>query len=385
MKSMIKISLMLIFCLVFCNVFGNEHVEALNDTNNNSSHISSSDDAGVFAEMNFGKSVFTHGEIMIMSIRLRGDFEKFKTNSISFEIYYDESSFELITKDPDKDIRDGYIDFTVKSDSKKALKVLFAEMNKGIELKNGANVLTIKFKVKENALIGERIFRLSKPYAITSVDSNTVLKVNGGKDFLSKVDIVSKDKKAKKEFTDIPQNHWSKQNIDLLVEREVIKGMTDTTFEPNGELTRAQFATFLVKALELDFIKYNNEFSDVKKGDWFDDIIATAVKNKVVKGMGNGNFAPNELLTREEMCAMIINAYEYMTGNDSKVELVKYNNTFKDMKNVSNWAQDTVKSAYILGIIKGITNEEFYPHNKALREQAAAITVKLLEKGNLLN
>ncbi|MDP4180743.1 MAG: S-layer homology domain-containing protein [Bacillota bacterium] len=347
----------------------------------------------VVPDIKFGKQTYYPGDTFTVSLRLTGDsLNDFSTNGVEFVLEYDHFNLELASSNTDKDLRNSYINYTNKfnylnkSDNKQNIRVAYMNISKSIALKNGANVLNIKFKVKDNAQPGIKRFVL-KPVQLVDNKYN-VFHVNNDEAFVRTLEILPKDSKKPsaglKTFNDVELKHWAKEYIDKLVERKVILGVDSSNFKPKNNVTRAQFAAFIVRALELDLLEYNGEFKDVKSGDWYDKIVATAVKSKIIEGVGAGKFEPNSFVTREQMCAMIIRAYEYINGLETKDQISKYKNRFKDIKEVSSWAQDCVKAANVLGIVNGMTDTKFVPKSNSLREQAAAIIYKFLKASDLV-
>ena len=107
---------------------------------------------------------------------------------------------------------------------------------------------------------------------------------------------------------------------------------------------------------------------------WYGNIVQTAANANIVSG-SDGNFSPNDSITRQEMTKMIIEALKYKTGKtytSGKID------GFKDNKQISSWAVEYVKVANELGIIKGLTDDIFGPDELATRAQAVVIIKRLL-------
>lgn len=100
--------------------------------------------------------------------------------------------------------------------------------------------------------------------------------------------------------------------VARLIALGVIAGYPDGTFKPEGEITRAEFATVVVKALGLadvaDYSKAANKFSDVKATDWFAGFVNVAASQGIIKGYGDGKFGPNNKVLFEEAVTMIVRA-----------------------------------------------------------------------------
>ncbi len=183
-----------------------------------------------------------------------------------------------------------------------------------------------------------------------------------------------------KTFTDI-KDHWAREDIELMASRHIAQGMTETTFVPNGDVTRAEFATFLVRALGLTAEKDgdNSSFVDVALESWYAPYIEAAYDAGLVKGMSETTFAPNANITREEMATMIMRAYNSLTGEDYTKMITTKQIRFQDESKISSWAHQAVVVANDLDIIKGMTIHTFEPKSKATRAQSAVMIKRLLQ------
>ena len=100
------------------------------------------------------------------------------------------------------------------------------------------------------------------------------------------------------------ENHWAKDEISELYEKGVVSGISDTSLGLDDSVTRAQFASLIVRALDLDITSYKGEFKDVSNDDWYADQLQTAYDNNLLSGY-DGNMSPNDNITREEMAAIL--------------------------------------------------------------------------------
>lgn len=168
--------------------------------------------------------------------------------------------------------------------------------------------------------------------------------------------------------------------IEALAAKEIVKGTTPTTFSPGNNLTRAQFAIILARALELPKAEYQGTFSDVPKNlDWAVSEIEAAAKAGITTG-SNGKFRPYEFISREQMATMIIRAIEYKDA--SILEGVTTDVKFADAASISDYAKANVDYAAGLGIIGGKTidgKKVFDPKASATRGQASKMVYYLLE------
>jgi hypothetical protein len=182
-----------------------------------------------------------------------------------------------------------------------------------------------------------------------------------------------------KSFGDVSNSSYAKESIEVLASRSIIQGKSESTFAPEADVTRAEFAVLLSRALNLSKDNYKGTFSDVPTSlSWANSDIEAAFRAGIVKG-SNGKFNPNDSITRQEMATMIIRAVEHqkkdlLTGVNGSL-------TFKDTGSISGYAKNYVALAVDLGIIKGVNNgTEFAPKENASRAQTAVMLYRVLEK-----
>lgn len=154
--------------------------------------------------------------------------------------------------------------------------------------------------------------------------------------------------------------------------------MSDNTFAPLKEVTRAEFITMIVRAFDLLDVKSSAAFSDVKASDWSYGYIASGVKNGLINGVGNGKFDPNRAITREEMAIIVSNTLKKFKGksvSDTNAALAN----FKDQATIAAYGKEAVALLTQEGIVQGLTAETFGPKNIANRAQAAVIIDRMLK------
>lgn len=188
----------------------------------------------------------------------------------------------------------------------------------------------------------------------------------------------------KKTFADL-NGHWAKDDIELLASKLVVKGVTESSFAPDEKITRAQFASLLVRSLGLSEDKLSNKFSDVSLSAWYAGAVGAASKAGLIEGYADGTFRPGAAITREQMAAMTAKAIAFagkVPVNTSNTELL---NTFKDQQFISGWAQQSVALNLQLGIIQGSSDNNFSPSDNATRAQSAVILKRLLQYLKFIN
>lgn len=189
-----------------------------------------------------------------------------------------------------------------------------------------------------------------------------------------------------KTFSDIA-GHWAKADIEKMASRHVVQGMSESVFAPDADVTRAQFATLLLKALgyEPDAAPSGSVFSDVPKGAWYAGAVEAAYARGLVSGVGNGKFAPTEKITREQMAVMITRAVK-LAGKGSSLTPAQISEALKpyaDQAAVSSWAREGVAAAVKAGIVKGRTASTIVPQGKATRAEAVVMLRHFLEAADI--
>ena len=188
-----------------------------------------------------------------------------------------------------------------------------------------------------------------------------------------------------KSFIDVKSSHWANEYVDILLGKHITEGVDQNHFAPEEAVTRAQFAAFIVKTLDIELeTNHRGIFKDVESNSWYELYVESAAKAGLIEGVGDNNFAPNKEITREEMTVMIMRAYSHISDINIGEEAKRSTAKFDDVDKVSNWALDYMLAAQANGIISGMTDTTLEPRGTASRAQAAKLLVKLLNKDESL-
>lgn len=190
-------------------------------------------------------------------------------------------------------------------------------------------------------------------------------------------------KKAQR-FPDVADNHYAKSSIEKLAARSVINGFEDGTFRPNDTVTRAEFATMLVRALGLKDTTVHGAppiFVDIRTTDWHHNVVTTSYQAELISGKGEGRFAPQDLITQQEMAAMIARAHKYAGGSDAltALEQAELLGQLAKSEAIAPWARTSVALTFKQGILTGPTLTSFDPTRTADRAMAADMLYHLLD------
>lgn len=192
-----------------------------------------------------------------------------------------------------------------------------------------------------------------------------------------------------KSFEDT-NGHWAQNDIEQLAAKQIVSGVTASSFAPQRSVTRAEFAAMLVRALGLQIVGSAAEiaFSDVAQGVWYEEAVVTAASYGLVKGNADGTFRPLDNITREQMAVMAGNALTFAANAGLQVKQGSDPSAaggFHDEGLIHAWALGIVKQAVAVGIIVGKGSADtFAPLDSATRAEAAAIIIRLLQAVQLL-
>lgn len=176
------------------------------------------------------------------------------------------------------------------------------------------------------------------------------------------------------QFTDVPEGAWYHDYVYDLVYRGVVNGMTATTYEPEGKLTRAQFVKLLACSLEeaetLKTYEGQHPFTD-SEGHWAETYIAWAKDKGIVEGVSATEFDPEAPITREQM-ATIFGRYALKQGIELPKDAAPAE-SFPDADKISEYAREFVELMRIAGILNGYEDGTFRPQGNATRAEAAKL------------
>ncbi|SDI03259.1 S-layer homology domain-containing protein [Alteribacillus persepolensis] len=169
-------------------------------------------------------------------------------------------------------------------------------------------------------------------------------------------------------FSDVDDDYWAKDDIDFLVEENIINGFEDGSFRPSEPVKRQQAASMLTQALGLES-ENNPGYSDIEPDDATYDAIAAVTEAGIFSGK-NGEFNPNDSLTRAQMAKVMTVAYD-LSGEAAE--------DYADVDS-SHWAYDYVSAVTANGIASGYEEDNtFRPSNETTRAQFAVFMTSALQ------
>ncbi len=186
-------------------------------------------------------------------------------------------------------------------------------------------------------------------------------------------------KENDKSFTDI-SDHWAKDNIDFVTQRELFIGTGGTEFSPQSGMTRAMFAAVIGRLYERSYGMLQSEsshnFTDVDYDAYYGVYVDWSAENNIITGVGGGLFEPDREITRQEMAAILyrfakfLNALPESTSN----AVLEY----PDSADIEGWAKEAAAFCQQAVIITGRDNGNFVPKGTATRAEVAAILQRFI-------
>lgn len=175
----------------------------------------------------------------------------------------------------------------------------------------------------------------------------------------------NKDKETNAGRFSDTENHWAREYINALADKNAVSGYSDNSFKPDNYVTRAEFIKMAVELFDING-ETDEVFSDVAEDAWYKPYVGRAVGAGAVKGY-NGSFKPDEYITRQD-AAVILDRILGGAGDAAAV-------TFEDAAEISGYAAEAVGRLCAEGILQGYDNK-FNPRADITRGETAAMLYK---------
>ena len=180
-------------------------------------------------------------------------------------------------------------------------------------------------------------------------------------------------------FSDVRTSDWYYEGVQYVYDHGMMNGMDADRFAPNETTTRGMIVTVLHR-LEGTPAAKGVHFSDVKDGMWYADAVGWASAKGIVNGYGNGKFGPADIITREQMAAIL---YRYADYQNNRISGRANLSSYSDAAQISSYAVDCMSWANAVGLITGVTNTTLVPKGSATRAQVAVILMRFCR--NVMN
>lgn len=182
-------------------------------------------------------------------------------------------------------------------------------------------------------------------------------------------------------FDDIV-GRWSQKSIDDLASRKILSGVGEDKFEPERNISRAEFVTAIVKAVGFKVEADDMPFIDISSEMWYSDFVSVAYSNGLISGYGDNTFRPNDVITREEAMVIVSKALKYTNLDTEANQSVL--RSYSDYEAIHTWARDSIATLLELNIVSGRGNNSLAIRENISREEAVALIRKILQVSDLI-
>lgn len=175
-------------------------------------------------------------------------------------------------------------------------------------------------------------------------------------------------------FTDLTGYDWAKIEIEKLAELKIIGGTDKNIFAPSKNVTRAEIAKMICGLMNIVQENGDAGFADVRESDWFAGYVKALTDKKIIFGISETEFKPNDYISRQDLAVMLQRALG--------IEAAPEETAFADAEEIADYAAEAAAALKSAGIIKGDAAGKFNPAGKANRAEAAVMIYRsLLSKG----
>lgn len=177
-------------------------------------------------------------------------------------------------------------------------------------------------------------------------------------------------------YIDVQPKDWFYEGVAYATEQRLMNGISQTTFDPNGETSRAMLVTILWRVAGRPQVDYAMTFADVAQDQWYTEAIRWASGMGIVQGYSQTEFGLNDPVTREQM-AVILYRYSQTNGTQTEQEVVS---AYQDAEQISPWARDGLNWAVATELLQGVGNGMLSPGGQASRAQTATIFMRFCQR-----
>ena len=176
-------------------------------------------------------------------------------------------------------------------------------------------------------------------------------------------------------FTDVPKGAWYNDAVRYVYENGLMVGLAPNNFGANVTTDRGQLVTMLWRMADEPQATNGADFSDVSNNAYYANAVAWAAENGITSGFEDGTFRPQTGLSREQMAALFIK-YAEATGVDTSVRADI--SSYTDI-NPNSWSYDALSWAKAVGLLSGVSENTMAPQVTATRVQIAAVIQRYCE------
>ncbi|HPF19752.1 MAG TPA: S-layer homology domain-containing protein [Syntrophomonas sp.] len=199
-----------------------------------------------------------------------------------------------------------------------------------------------------------------------------------GDDSAENVAAITNDEPVSVVFSDVEENAWYYTAVNFVNKRGLFGGTEAQVFAPDWAMTRAMLVMVLARLDGTDLTAFHNPaFTDTQDDAWYAAAVAWSAARGIVAGMGDGCFAPDQEITREQMCVLLI---RYCRAEGIPLPEAAEHREFADDHAISDWSRAEVAMARHLGLIEGKIDNCFDPQGYLTRAEAATIFMRFVQK-----
>ncbi len=180
-----------------------------------------------------------------------------------------------------------------------------------------------------------------------------------------------------KTFDDI-SNHWGKEAIEMLGSREIVNGRSKTEFAPEGMITRAEFATLMVRFFNHEAVATDVGYTDIEKDMWYTEKIRIARENAIVPEIFGDIFQPDTAISREDLMYMLYKSLEVSEKLDQLTVNADGLAAFTDGGEVSSYAVKAIEYLISRDVINGSGYDKINPSATSTRAEVARMIYNLI-------
>lgn len=169
-----------------------------------------------------------------------------------------------------------------------------------------------------------------------------------------------------KGFRDLENYKWAQSSILRLNELDILNGYSDTEFAPQDNVSRAQLCKIICGVFGYSVSDTSNPFNDVSDDAWYTPYVSELYRRGIINGVDENSFAPNDGVTRQDMCVMLYRAGISGTSYTDDV-------TFGDAGDIADYAKEAVKFLSEKKLINGTDDGNFAPLRFAARAEVAVL------------
>ena len=181
-------------------------------------------------------------------------------------------------------------------------------------------------------------------------------------------------------YDDVRTDFWFYEAVTFVTDRGYFRGVEETLFAPYMNMNRAMFVTVIGRIYGVDTTKYTGKsFDDVEANSWYAPYVAWASENGIVLGRDEKTFDPYADISREEMAAIMYRFCKFL-GCDMTIKNEVFMDRYEDAKDISPWAEQYVRWAVGVGLMRGRSKTTINPLDMASRAEVAQVIKNLCDK-----